>query len=51
MKRATRTKVNNGPKNPRNRKEQAEKAQVFITECEKSLIRVLEQKSQEKNYS
>ena len=49
MKRAT--KVNKGPKNPRNRKELAEKAQVFITECEKSLIRVLEQKLREEKCS
>jgi 3-dehydroquinate dehydratase len=48
MKRPTKQKVNNGPATPRNRAEKKKKAQEFITECEKSLIRLIEQKSREK---
>lgn len=48
MKRPTKVKVNNGPVNPHSRKERAEKAQKFITDCENSLIRLIEQRSIEK---
>lgn len=42
MKRPTKTKPNVGPKNPRNRKEKAVKAQEFISQCEQALIRFIE---------
>ena len=47
MKRPTKTKVNKGPENPHSRKDRAEKTQKFISDCEASLIRLIDQKSRE----
>jgi hypothetical protein len=48
MKRPTKHKINDGPATPRNRAEKKKKAQEFIADCEKSLIRLIVQKSREK---
>lgn len=40
-------KENKGPKNPRHRSEKKKAAQEFIDQCEKSLIRLIVQKSRE----
>jgi len=49
MKRPTKTKPNLGSKNPRNRKEKVIKIQEFISQCEQSLIRLIDQRSHDKN--
>lgn len=48
MKRPTKQRVNNGPVTPRNRAEKKRLAQELITACEKTLIRLIDQKSHEK---
>jgi len=47
MKRPTKRRENKGPKTPRNRAEKKKAAQEFIDQCEKSLIRLIDQRSRE----
>ena len=47
MKRQTKKKANVGPKNPKNRKEAREASTKFISDCEQSLIKVIDETARE----
>jgi hypothetical protein len=51
MKRTKLIKQDNGPKNPRNRKEKSLEAKKFIEDCEQSLVRYIEQGIQKKEFT